>query len=217
MKGISTSKKNLCPVCGNHHGCKIQEDKWVLCLRGSSQQDAPSGYRFVKPLRNKMGGLFVAGDSDRFDGTWQDRIDRINQRRQQEKKATSRLLSIEERDCQYQAVVSQLELSQQHIQTLFDRGLTQAEIEQAGLRSWEPEKRVTDATSQLAGIDSKGERLVGARGIFIPAYDSWGNITGAQLKTDSNRPGKYIWLSSHKEDGTGNGPHLPGNELPLFV
>jgi hypothetical protein len=42
MKGIPTSKKNLCPVCGNHHGCKIQDDKWVLCLRGSSQQDSPT-------------------------------------------------------------------------------------------------------------------------------------------------------------------------------
>lgn len=222
MKGISTSKKNLCPVCGNHHGCKIQEDKRVLCLRGSSQQDAPPGYRFIKPLRNGMGGLFGINNSAHSDGTWQDSIDRINQRRQREREATARLLGteelgIEERDRQYQAVMTQLGLSQQHSQTLLERGLTQAEIEQAGLRSWEPGKRVTDATSQLAGIDSKGDRLVGARGIFIPAYDSWGNITGAQLKTDSNRPGKYIWLSSYKEDGTGNGPHLPGGELPLFV
>jgi len=60
-KNTSTSKKNLCPVCSNHHGCKIQDDKWVLCLRGSSQQDAPPGYRFVKPLQNGMGGLFVLG------------------------------------------------------------------------------------------------------------------------------------------------------------
>jgi rhodanese-related sulfurtransferase len=106
----------------------------------------------------------------------------------------------------------------QHIQILLERGLTPTEIEQAGFRSWEPGKRVTSTTSQLAGIDSRGDRLVGSWGIFIPAHNPNGNITGAQLKTDNGRPGKYIWLSSRKEDGTGgNGPHLPNGELPLFV
>jgi rhodanese-related sulfurtransferase len=217
MKGISTSKKHLCHICGNHHGCKNLEDGLVLCLRGNSQQDAPSGYRFIKPLRNQMGGLFVANDSNRPNETWQDRIDRINQRRAQERQA-ARLLSIEERDHYYRAVVSQLGRSQEHVQVLLERGLTPAEIEQAGFRSWEPGKRVMGATSQLAGIDSRGDRLMGSKGIFIPAYDPQGNITGAQIKTNSGRPGKYIWLSSHKEDGMGgNGPQLPNGELPLFV
>jgi rhodanese-related sulfurtransferase len=218
VKGIPTSKKLLCPVCGNHHGCKIQEDKWVLCLRGTDKEDAPLGYRFIKPLRNLMGGLFVADKSARPDFSWQDRIDRINQRRAQEREAAARLLGIEERNRSYRAVVPQLERSQEHVQVLLERGLTSAEIEQVGFRSWEPGRRVTGATSQLAGIDSRGNRLVGAGGIFIPAYDPQGNITGAQIKTDSGRPGKYIWLSSHKEDGTGgSGPHLPNGELPLFV
>jgi rhodanese-related sulfurtransferase len=218
VKGIPTSKKLLCPVCGNHHGCKIQEDKWVLCLRGTDKEDAPLGYRFIKPLRNLMGGLFVADNSARPDFSWQDRIDRINQRRAQEREAAARLLGIEERNRSYRAVVSQLERSQEHVQALLERGLTSAELEHAGFRSWEPGKRVTGATSQLAGIDSRGDRLVGSKGIFIPAYDPQGNITGAQIKTDNGRPGKYIWLSSHKEDGTGgSGPHLPNGELPLFV
>jgi hypothetical protein len=217
MKGIPTSKRNLCPVCGNHHGCKIQDDKWVLCLRGSSQQDAPPGYKFIKPLRNSMGGLFGIDEGDRKDGTWQDRIDRINQRRQQERDAVARLLAVEERSSQYRAVLSQLGRSDQHIQILLERGLTLSEIEQVGFRSWEPGKRVTGATSRLAGIDSRGDRLVGSRGIFIPALNPAGRITGAQIKTDSGRPGKYIWLSSARIDGTGNGPQLPNGEPPLFV
>lgn len=217
MKAISTSKKNLCPVCGNHHGCKIQEDELVLCLRSSSQQDAPPGYRFIKSLRNGMGGLFGIDDGSSDQGTWQDHLDRINQRRQHERECTRKLLSVEERSRSYRAIVSQLELSPQHIQILLERSLTLAEIEQAGFRSWEPSKRVTGATSQLAGIDSRGDRLVGSRGIFLPAYDPDGHVTGAQLKTDSGRPGKYVWLSSYREEGTGNGPQLPNGELPLFV
>lgn len=164
-----------------------------------------------------MGGLFGIDDNSSDRVTWQDRIERINQRRQRERERTSQLLSVEERDRSYRAIASQLELSAQHTPILLERGLTLAEIKQAGFWSWEPGKRVMGVTSQLAGIDSRGDRLVGCRGIFMPAHDPNGHITGAQLKTDSGRPGKYIWLSSSKEDNTGNGPHLPNGELPLFV
>ena len=173
-----------------------------------------------------MGGLFGIDDGDRPDGTWQDRIYRHNQRRQRPMGDSLRHLCVEERARQYRAIVSQLGLLPQHTQILLDRGLTLAEIEQAGFRSWQPGSRVQGATSQLAGIDSRGggrspsrrHRLVGGKGIFLPAYDPAGRIAGAQIKTDSGRPGKYIWLSSHKDDSTGgNGPHLPNGELPLFV
>ena len=206
MKGIPTSKRHICPICGNDHGCKIQEDKWVLCLRADSPQDAPPGYRFVKPLRNAMGGLFALDDGERQHETWQDRIDRINQRRQREREATAKPLSVEERDRSYRAVLSQLELTQEHAQVLLERGLTLAEMEQAGFKSWKTGKRATGATSRLAGIDSRGDRLVGSGGIFIPAFDPVGKITGAQIKTDSGRPGKYIWLSSARADGSGPPP-----------
>ncbi|MBR8840993.1 MAG: hypothetical protein DSM106950_45305 [Stigonema ocellatum SAG 48.90 = DSM 106950] len=47
---------------GNHHGCATQEDGLIECLRSFSQQDPPPGYRFIKLLRNDMGGLFVFDD-----------------------------------------------------------------------------------------------------------------------------------------------------------
>jgi hypothetical protein len=69
------------PFQSENQPCKLQDDKWVLCLRGSSEQDAPQGYRFTKPLRNGMGGLFVADD-----GTWDEEflrlLDRVCLRRQ---------------------------------------------------------------------------------------------------------------------------------------
>lgn len=166
-----------------------------------------------------MGGLFGIDDSEPADGTWQERIDRINQRRQRDRVTTARLLGVEERDRQYRAIVSQLRLSPQHTQLLLHRCLTLSDITQPGFRSWQPGSRVQVATSRLPGVDSRGERLVGGKGNFLPAYDPAGRITGAQIKTDNGRPGKYIWLSSYDFDKRpdGSGPQLPNGELPLFV
>jgi len=51
-------------------------------------------------------------------------------------------------------------------------------------------------------------------GIAIYALDPDGKITGAQVKPDNEKLGKYIWLSSVRQGG--NGPQLPNRELPLF-
>ncbi|AFZ56871.1 hypothetical protein ACOWPH_00770 [Anabaena sp. PCC 7938] len=64
MKRQYTTKRNPCPVCGNHHGCAIRPDNLIECLRSFSQHDTPAGYRFIKPLRNDMGGLFVQDDQN---------------------------------------------------------------------------------------------------------------------------------------------------------
>lgn len=225
MKAISISKKNLCPVCGNHHGCKIQEDKWVLCLRGSSQQDAPPGYRFVKPLQNSMGGLFVADDGE-SDWNEEQRAQRQQeqelQRRQRDKAEAQRrakLLSIEERDRQYRLVNKNLTLTPSHRQVLSARGLTDGEIDLAvelgAIRTWNPGQPVLEVSPDLAGVDPFTRSLAGVYGIAIYACDPNANIVGAQLKTDNESKGKYLWLSSR--DRNGNGPQLPNDELPLFT
>lgn len=219
--GQRTSKRLLCPICNNHHGCSIKDDGAVLCLRGTSEKDAPQGYHFVKLLDSSMGGLFVPNDVNQWQASWQDKVEqRLKQRQRQQEKANKQLLllSLEERDRQYQAVVSQLGVSEEHRQVLLKRGLTQEQIEQAKFRTWVPGKRVTGTSSSLSGIDQRGDRLVGCKGIAIPACSPLNQITGFQIKTDSGRPGKYVWLSSAKEDGSGgNGPQLPNGELPLFV
>ncbi|MBD1862347.1 MULTISPECIES: hypothetical protein [Trichocoleus] len=218
--GVSTTKHLLCPICEKDHGCKINEDGSVLCLRITSPNDAPTGYRFIQTLNNDMGGLFVVGRDDTY-SSWQDEIERRNRLRQQKKEKTrkqSLVLSLEERDRQYRNVLSQLSVSEEHKRLLLDRGLTQVQIEQAGFKTWVPIKGVTGATSSLSGIDQRGDRLVGCKGIAIPAYSPLKQITGFQIKTDSGRPGKYVWLSSARKDGSGgNGPQLPNGELPLFV
>jgi len=224
VKGTSTSKKNLCPVCSNHHGCRIQEDEAVWCLRGNSQHDAPPNYRFVKPLRNGMGGLFVIDDGHDNWNSEQRTVWRQEQELKQllrEKELAQRqakLLSIEERNAQHQLVNRELTLIARHRQVLRERGLTDAELHSAvelgALRTWNPDQLIMGISPSLAGVDPFTCALVGVEGIAICAFDPDGKITGAQIKTDSGTPGKYIWLSSQKQGG--NGPQLPNGELPLF-
>jgi len=223
--GTSSSKKNLCPVCGNHHGCKIQSDKWVLCLRGSSQQDAPSGYRFVKPLRNGMGGLWVALDgSDNWNeqeqSLWrQEQELKRSLRSEAQARLQAKLLSAKERDEQYRLVNQNLTLTERHRQTLGSRDLASSEIEFAfelgALRTWNPEQRVFGLSPDLAGLNPVTRTLASVYGIAIYALDPDGHITGAQVKPDNENLGKYLWLSSQRQGG--NGPQLLNGELPLFV
>jgi len=193
-------------------------------MHGFGPQDAPPGYRFVKPLRNSMGGLFV-----RDDGTdnWNEE-QRIQRRQEQEllrrqrsaaiARHNAQLLSIDERDSQYRLVNQNLTLVARHRLLLGSRGLTDTEInwafELGALRTWNPEQRIFGLSLDLAGVNPVGPCLGGMYGIAIYAFDPQGKITGAQLKPENEKPAKYLWLSSSRQGG--NGPQLPSGELPLF-
>ncbi len=223
-KGIRSSQIYNCPVCDEDHGCKVQDDQWVLCLRGMGQHDAPPGFRFVKGLRNSMGGLFVRSDgSDNWDSDQllQRRQEQELKRRQREEaraRHNAQLLSVEERDSQYRLVNQNLTLVDRHRKTVLSRGLTDVEIDLAvelgALRTWNPEQRIFGLSPDLAGVNPFASCLGGVYGIAIYAFDPEGHITGAQLKTENDKPAKYIWLSSARQQG--NGPQLPSGELPLF-
>ncbi len=225
MKGTRSSKNNNCPVCNNGHGCFVNLNRGVLCLRGSSKQDAPPGYRFVKPLRNGMGGLFVPDDghdnsNEAYRAAWRQEQDIKRLLRDQELASRqAKLLSISERDAQYRLVNQDLTLIARHRQVLRERGLADTEVHNAvelgALRTWNPGQRIMGISADLAGVDPFTRALTGVDGIAIYAFDPDGFITGAQVKTDSGIPGKYIWLSSQRQRG--NGPQLPNGELPLFV
>ncbi|MBD2772517.1 hypothetical protein [Iningainema tapete] len=216
MKRQYTSKRNLCPVCGNHHGCAIREDGLIECLRSFSQQDAPVGYRFLTLLRNDMGGLFVLDD-----GSNQKETPAYSQQQRYsiDVKVKERL-SIEERDRQFQLLrqATVTTLSTQHSTHLQQRRqLSTQEInwvsELGWLLTWEPGLYAPNGvTTQLPGISPDG-KLLGRSGIAIAALDPDFHITGFQIATLQNDP-KYIWLSGINYGG--NGPQLPNGELPLF-
>jgi hypothetical protein len=216
MKRQYTTKRNPCPVCGNHHGCAIRSDNLIECLRSFSQYDARAGYRFIKLLRNDMGGLFVPDDKS---GQIQGERLYSPQNRAGSRKI-NRGLSIEERNKQNQLLLNSTvsSLGTQHISHLqTQRQLTTQEInwlkDLGWVRSWEPGLSApVGVTSALAGVSLEG-RLLGREGIAIAALDPNFQITGFQIATLQTKP-KYIWLSSANQGG--NGPHLPNGELPLF-
>lgn len=219
MKRQYTNKHHPCPICGNHHGCAIREDSLIECLRSFSSQDSPAGYRFIKPLRNDMGGLFVEDDGS---GCGSQKATEEWSRRQQERiqiKVRQRL-SIEERDRQFRLVLQSKAstLSSRHSSHLLNqRQLTADEIkkliELGWVRTWEPGIYAPHGVkADLPGISPDGQ-LLGIQGIALAALDPDGHITGMQIATLLQDP-KYIWLSGANHGG--NGPQLPNGELPLF-
>ena len=216
MKRQYTTKRNPCPVCSNHHGCAIRPDNLIECLRSFSQHDAPAGYRFIKPLRNDMGGLFVLDDQNAQN---QDKPLYSPQKRA-DSRQTNKGLSIEERDRQNRLLLNSTvsSLGTQHISHLQEqRQLTTQEInwlkDLGWVRSWEPGAySPAGVTSALTGISPEG-KLLGREGIAIAALDPNFQITGFQIATLRTQP-KYIWLSSSYQGGSG--PQLPNGELPLF-
>ena len=215
-RGLRSSKRNPCFVCGGLGGaCKVQEDKWVLCLHGFGPTDAPPGFRFVKALRNSMGGLFVRHDGQEdwhSDEHLQRRQEQEILRRQREEaraRHNAQLLSVEERDSQYRLVNQNLTLVDRHRKNLRSRGLTDAEIDLAfelgAIRTWNPEQRIFGLSPDLAGMNPLALCLGGMYGIAIYAFDPQGHITSAQLKTENEKPAKYIWLSSARQGNNFSG------------
>ncbi|MBW4479927.1 MAG: hypothetical protein KME54_24555 [Tolypothrix brevis GSE-NOS-MK-07-07A] len=215
MKRQYTSKRNPCPICDNHHGCAIHTNGLIECLRSFSQQEAPSGYRFIKLLRNDMGGLFVK--DDRTDYSQEKKLEFRQQRHSGKVK---QWLSVEKRNKLFGLLLQTTvtTLSTQHALHLQqNRQLSTDEInwlETLGwLKSWEPGLYAPlGITADLPGISPFG-KLLGREGIAIAAIDPDFQITGFQIATLRTNP-KYIWLSGMSQGGTG--PQLPNGELPLF-
>lgn len=227
MKRLYTSKRNPCPICGNHHGCAIRDDNLIECLRSFSQQDAPAGYRFIKLLGNDMGGLFVEDDGSSHQ---QEKPLYSQQQRHSVSSKVKKRLSVEER-VDAQRLIAQrhrqfllllqttvTKLSTQHSSHLQQkRQLSTDEInwlEALGwLRTWEPGVYAPiGITTNLPGISPVG-KLLGREGIAVAALDPDFQITGFQIATLRTSP-KYIWLSGSNQGGIG--PQLPNGELPLF-
>ena len=66
ISGVRVSKYNLCPVCGQDHSCKINDNLSVFCWRekGYSHGTSIGDYFFAKDLAGgAMGGLWIHKDN----------------------------------------------------------------------------------------------------------------------------------------------------------
>ena len=120
-------------------------------------------------------------------------------------------LSIEDRDRQYRAVISQLDLFESENQHLTSRGFRPEENRWMGCRSWVQGKQIDGVSPDLPGI--KDGKLVTPSGLAIPLKDPGDRIVGFQIRRLNEEKNKYVWVSSTFHGG--KGPHLPNGELPL--
>lgn len=209
MKRCYTNKRNLCPVCGNHHGCAIREDNLVECLRSTSQHDAQPGYRFIKLLRNGMGGLFTLEGDRPIEP-------RHQERQQQEKKAAAEralgALPIADRDRAIRKLHRYFGLGSKHRQDLRARGLSDALINGVPFFSVYPDQELPPGIpANLPGVTRRGDKLYAAgSGYICPSFDLEGRVNGWQIRYDDPEEAgaKYKWSVN---------PHLPSGELAITV
>ncbi len=194
MKRLYTSKRNPCPICANHHGCAIREDDLIECLRSTSQHDAPQGYRFIKLLRNGMGGLFGLA-SDQRSEPHQNQIDRQQQKKKAAADRARGALPVAELDRAIRKLHKHFGLGSQHKQNLRDRHLTDAQID-AGLffSVWPDQELPPGIPANLPGVTRRGDKFYAAgSGYTCPSFDPEGRVNGWQIRYDDPEKsgGKY--------------------------
>ena len=197
---IASSKRNPCPICEKTHGCKIS-DNLIMCLRGDSNWSIP-GWKYLKPLRGGMGGLF--GD---YSGERQEY--RPEQQPKAAKPSNITPLTDEQLDREARKILKQLGLSAKHREQLHGRGLTDEQIDQRGFKSVDryQEFNLISISPNFPGMGDKGTLANSGSGILIPIRNIKGLIIGFQIARDDREP-KYQWL-------WGSSDRRVSGELPL--
>ena len=199
-KAIASSKRNPCPICEKTHGCKIS-DNLIMCLRGDSNWSIP-GWKYLKPLRGGMGGLFGADSGERQEY-------RPEQQPKAAKPSNITPLTDEQLDREARKILKQLGLSAKHREQLHGRGLTDEQIDQRGFKSVDryQEFNLISISPNFPGMGDKGTLANSGSGILIPIRNIKGLIIGFQLARDDREP-KYQWL-------WGSSDRRVSGELPL--
>lgn len=190
---------NPCQVCGNKSGkCRESDDGNLLLCMESAQ--APSGFKFIGPTKDRLWNQFVEGEEMREDSSIQ-------------------ALTIVERDEQYQRLLNLLTLSESDRADLERRGFTPEQIERfeaRSVRQWQPVPEGL-VSEPLPGV-LPGGKLNTQEGYIAPIRDVDGLIVAFQIRqTTSGDGGRYRWLTSKtKKNPDGASPHVDG-ELPISV
>ena len=173
-KAIASSKRNPCPICEKTHGCKIS-DNLIMCLRGDSNWSIP-GWKYLKPLRGGMGGLFGDYSGER-------REYRPEQQPKAAKPSNITPLTDEQLDREARKILKQLGLSAKHREQLHGRGLTDEQIDQRGFKSVDryQEFNLISISPNFPGMGDKGTLANSGSGILIPIRNIKGLIIGFQL------------------------------------
>ena len=220
MSGFTLHKKSdPCPICSDASGkCRTAESGLVLCMSLVDGSASPAGYRFVKPSKNRLWGVWAVDDGSQTQDDrdrWLADLDRRRElRARQDEQRRSRSMSVGMRHKLYSEILNALELHPDDRADLVRRGLSDEAIAHIrSIDSWQKLGRAFPAN--LPGIGKDGASLATPyRGYLLPAFTVDGLIAGFQIH-NRDRTGdapKYPWLSS------GNSPVNLGNgEIPVSV
>lgn len=207
---IYHTRHNPCPICESTSGkCRSTGDL-VLCMDGTGGMIGdPPGYWYVRDTQDGMWGIYAPEDGRQRSWEW----DRKREEREREQKQRERTheggLTLTDRDHEFRALLTQLELASDHRDNLRARGLSDEAIAAGMFRTVEPGQAI-EVNPKLPGA-RRGRFRFSDRGILCPAFDRRGRIVGAQVRLDNGKGGRYRWLKGDRSS------HLQNGELPLAV
>ncbi|WP_158295815.1 hypothetical protein [Planktothrix agardhii] len=170
-----------------------------MCLRGDSNWSIP-GWKYLKPLRGGMGGLFGADSGERQEYRPEPKA---------AKPSNITPLTDEQLNNEARKILKQLGLTAKHREQLHGRGLTDAQIDSIGFKSVDRYQgfNLIPINPNFPGMGDKGTLANSGSGILIPIRNIKGLIIGFQLARDDRNP-KYQWL-------WGSSDRRVSGELPL--
>lgn len=221
-------KTNPCPICDSHSGkCKTSDRGLTLCMSLVDGNASPAGYRFVRPSKNGLWGIWAVDEGDRTDfdrQAWQANLDRRNaERAQQDEQRRSRSMPVGLRHKLYSEILNALELHPDDRADLHRRGFSDQAIARRGFKSIERWNRLSREYPQnLPGLAHDGRSLaVAGDGYLCPLKDADGQIHGLQLRLRGAIANKYRWLSTDSNHRLENGEvplaHYQGGDRPWIA
>lgn len=219
-----------CPLCG-HNGWCTYNDVEVHCRRPSKCINLPGS---AVHLVDRNGDEYVSCPLHALSGACPPTPVRARHQQPQPVKKAPPPAPIEVRHAIYKALLECATLTNRHREALLSRGLTDNQIERAGYGSLPDSRggsraRLADRllrklrsigyedlriVTRVPGIAPIGDNAIDIRGwsgILIPVRNALGQIQSMYVRADSEKAGKYTFLSSSKIGGpcAVSGAHVP--------
>lgn len=145
-----------CPICGSNHWCQINATGTkVVCQRELIKDQVVNGFKYKFTIKQINGYLYELVNSDKavdFDKSLFKRVPMFD------------LASPENTDLVYRLTLLAYKLSDKHMQTLLDRGLTEEEIKLHGSRGFGTYSVQKGSFEQIkAKYDANGNREIESR------------------------------------------------------
>ena len=206
-----TSKNNPCPGCeGERKDCRQNTDTGLLHCRGSI------GYGWVQQGTDKQGFPMYRSQNeiDAYrDEKNRERLDELKAQRERDRQKaleerSEKALSIEERDRQIKALLSQLTLDHEGWQECLRRGLTDAQVKKLGVRSVEQWQKLAHKVNPLLpGVSIDGDSLIIQEGLLIPVPMPGGLLCSWQNRLmNASDGGKYRWAKGSDKQWESKAP-----------